>query len=332
MKRVEIKLVMTILVISSLLSCFAQDAAAEAKVPLRIGYLPLLRQLPLVVSYENDRMTLNRVNLKLDRYNSYNSLEAALRVGAIEVASIPVPMALSIAADGYPIKIIAAIHMGGSRLLAKNKGGFEMLRGKLIGVPGLDSGENLRLNQVMSAAKLRPGFDYKTIGVSLNTVINDLKTNRIDAIYLPEPYGTIAEKENLCMEVDGQKEQLAGTLETVLVIRSEIIEKNESAVHEWLDSLINSCHFIENDIAKSGANQTAIIQETYFNFPKSIVIESLVHHKGGLKFDLLTPPRKEIQKSLDLSSQMKMLTKSVNLDNLIVIKLVDQITQKVKTK
>jgi ABC-type nitrate/sulfonate/bicarbonate transport system substrate-binding protein len=323
---------MTILVISSLLRCFTIEAAAETKIPLRIGYLPLLRQLPLVVSYENDRMTLNKVKLELDRHNSYNSLEAALRVGAIDAASIPVPMALSIAADGHPIKIIAAIHMGGSRLLAKNKGGFETLRGKLIGVPGLDSGENLMLNQVMSAADLRPGFDYKTIGVSLNTVINDLKSNRIDAIYLPEPYGTIAEKEGLCIEVDGQQEKLAGTLETVLVIRSEIIEKNESAVQEWLESLIHSCHFVENDIAKSGANQTAIIQSTYFDFPKSIVIESLVNRKGGLKLDLLIPLSNEIKKTMDLSSKMKMLTKSVNLDNLIATKLTDQVIKKVKTK
>jgi len=199
-------------------------------------------------------------------------------------------------------------------------------------VPGLDSDENLKLSQILSAANLRPGLDYKTIGVPFNTVINDLKTNRLDAIYLPEPYGTIAQKEKLCVEVDGQKDQLTGTLRTVLVIRSVIIKKNKSAVNEWLESLINSCHFIEKDISRSGANQTAIIQAAYFNFPKSIVVESLAHRKGGLKFDLLIPPRKEIKKILDRTSQMKMLTKSVNLDNLITIRLIKQVTKKAKSR
>jgi ABC-type nitrate/sulfonate/bicarbonate transport system substrate-binding protein len=332
MKRVVIKLAMLILIISFLLNCFAQEADAKAKVLLRVGYLPVLPQLPLVVSYENNWMTLDRVKLELTRYNSYTSLEAAFRVGAIDVASIPVPIALRIAADGYPLKIIAAMHMGGVRLLAKNKGGFEILRGKLIGVPGLDSDENLKLRQVLSTANLRPGLDYKTIGVPFNTVINDLKANRLDAICLPEPFGTIAEKEKLCVEVDGQKDQMAGMLRTVIVIRSEIIKKNKSAVNEWLESLMKSCHFIEKDISKSGANQTAIIQEAYFNFPKFLVIESLVHRKGGLKFDLFIPPRKEIKKLLDMASQMKMLTKSVNLDNLINTKLINQVTKKAKSK
>jgi ABC-type nitrate/sulfonate/bicarbonate transport system substrate-binding protein len=124
MKRVDIKLTILTLMISLLLSCFAQETAAKSKAPLRIGYLPLLPQLPLVVSYENDRMTLERVALELNRYNSYNALEAALRVGAIDVASIPVPIALSIAADGYPIKIIAAIHMGGGQVDGKKSRGF----------------------------------------------------------------------------------------------------------------------------------------------------------------------------------------------------------------
>jgi ABC-type nitrate/sulfonate/bicarbonate transport system substrate-binding protein len=334
MKRFNIKLVILILAISFLLNCFAfaQEVDAKSKVLLRVGYLPALSQLPLIVSYENNGMTMDSVTLKLDRYNSYNSLEAALRVGAIDVASIPVPIALSIAADGYPIKIIGTMHRGGASLMAKTEGDFETLKGKLIGVPGLDSDENLKLSQVLSAANLRPGLDYKTIGVPFNTVIHDLKTNRLDAIYLPEPYGTIAKKEKLCDEVKGQKDHLAGTFRTVLVIQEEIMKKNKAAVKEWLVSLKNSCRFIEDDISKSDANQTAIIQEAYFNFSKPIVIESLSNRIGGLKFDLSTPQRKKIKKSLEQASQMKMLTKSVNLDNLLSGKLMKQVAKKSKAK
>jgi len=62
------------------------------------------------------------------------------------------------------------------------------------------------------------------------------------------------------------------------------------------------------------------------------VIESLSNRNGGLKFDLSTPQRKKIKKSLDLAFQMKMLTKSVNLDNLISEKLIKRVVKKTKTK
>lgn len=71
-------------------SAFAQD-----KIPLRVGYLPILAQLPLIVSYQNDRMRVEKIDLKLVRYNSFTTLEAALRVGAVDVASLPVTIALS---------------------------------------------------------------------------------------------------------------------------------------------------------------------------------------------------------------------------------------------
>jgi len=38
-----------------------QVASAREKVGLRVGYLPLLSQLPVVVSYENDRLGFDKI-------------------------------------------------------------------------------------------------------------------------------------------------------------------------------------------------------------------------------------------------------------------------------
>ncbi len=78
---------------------FALPLTAFAKGPLRIGYLPALSQLPLIVSHEKFSRQ-NPGDYELVKYRSFTSLEAAIRVGAIHIASIPVPTALSVAADG----------------------------------------------------------------------------------------------------------------------------------------------------------------------------------------------------------------------------------------
>jgi len=327
MERVKRILIVSILFLSLMFAWTGQVISAGGKVALRVGYVPLLGQLPLIVSFENDRMDLEKVAPQLVKYASFTALEAALRVGAIDLASLPIPIALSMAADGQKIKIIGTCHRGGSRLVARAKGDLESVRGNLIGVPGLDSGENLKLSQVLGAADLRPGLDYKTIGVSFTTVIGDLKARKIDAIYLPEPFGTIAEKEKIAVEVEGQEGKLTGTLDTVLVIRSEVLEKRKEAVEEWLGSLVKNCRFIENDIKKAGAKQTAIIQGSYFDYPEAIVTSALLKRKGDLKFDHFVPSIEEIGEYMDVATQMKLLTTSVDLNRLISVDSMEKLSK-----
>jgi len=321
MERFKKMIIRLLLFLTFFMVCGGEVFCAQDKTALRIGYMPLLSQTPLVVSYENDRLNFKNITPELVRYNSFTALEAAMRVGAIDVASLPVPIVLSMAAEGYKIKIIGACSSGGSRLMARTKGGLETVRGSLIGVPGLDSNENLKLSQVLGAMNLRSGLEYKTIGVTFNSAIDSFKVKKLDALYLPEPFGTIAEREKIAYEIQGQKGKLTGTLGTVLVIRSEILKKYKKGTKEWLMSLVKSCRFIENDVKQSGARQTAIIQTSYFHFPEAVVIDALVKHKGDLKFNQFVPDQKKIKNYMDLATQMQILTKSVDLNALLSFNL-----------
>ena len=316
-----------ILLVCILLVCHGRVAAAEGKTALRIGYLPLLSQLPLVVSYENDHLNFDKIRLTLHRYNSFTSLEAALRVGAIDAASIPVPIALNIAAAGHPIRILGTCHQGGSRLVSKKKTDLKKIRGALIGVPGLDSNESLRLDEVLERLDLQAGLDYKTIEIPFTIAIKDLKANKLDAIYLPEPYGTIAENEKIAQAVEGQNGQLTAGLTTVVTIRSKNLEQNKAGVEEWLKSLVNSCRSIEKDISQSGGLQTAIIQASYFQFPEAVVSAALSQRKGDLKFDHFIPEVKLIKKYAAQAAKLKLLEKSVDIDTLVNFELMRKASQ-----
>ncbi|MBW2492570.1 MAG: ABC transporter substrate-binding protein [Deltaproteobacteria bacterium] len=322
MERFKKKIIMLFLFLSCFLVCGGEVFCVQEKTALRVGYLPLLSQTPLVVSYENDRLNFQNISPELVRYNSFTALEAAMRVGAVDVASLPLAIVLDMASEGHKIKIIGTCSSGGSRLVARKKGGLETIRGSLIGVPGHDSNENLTLSQVLGTMNLRQGLEYKTIGVTFNRAVDNFKVEKLDALYLPEPFGTIAERENIAHEIQGQEGKLTGTLGTVLVIRSEILEKYEQGAKEWLISLVKSCRFIENDVKQSGARQTAIIQTSYFQFPEAVVIEALVNHKGELKFDQFVPDQKKIKNYMDLASKMKILTKSVDLNALLSLNLI----------
>lgn len=305
---------------------------AQENLSLRLGYVPLLSQLPLIISYENSRLDVSGPDLTLIKYGSFASLEAALRVGAIDAASIPVPVALSIASDAYRceacrIAIIGAIQRGGSLLVARESGDLESLRGKQIGVPGLDSSEILLLKYALTTTGLRFGLDYKMLDVPPQMAIQQLRTGKLDAIYFPEPYGSLAEYEQIALPVNGQQNQLTGTLNTVLVIRSEFIISHPSAVQEWLKSVIKGCHTIERDIKETEGKQTAIFQAPYFEYPKAIIAESLVQRKGEMSFEYILPELEELQHVLQWASEMKLVMRSIDWNALIAYDVARQLIQ-----
>ncbi len=311
------------MILTALLLFFGQAGYAENRADLRIGYVPILTQLPIVVSYDNDRLLFKKRGLKLIKYTSFTSIEAAMRAGAIDVAAIPVPIALSMATDGEDIRIIGTCHQGGALIVARQKGSLDSLRGQLIGVPGLDSNEAFLLNQVLGRRGLRSGLDYKTIAIPFRIALDHLKTDRLDAIFLPEPFGTMAEQEGVAFAVKGQ-EKLSKSFSSVLTARPGILDEKEALVTLWLDSIVKSCRFIEADVREAGAQQSAIIQKAYFQFPKQIVTRSLVGHKGNLRFNLFIPDLDGIRAYLDLSIQLKMITRSIPLENIVSLELMKQ--------
>lgn len=285
---------------------------------LQIGYVPLISQLPLVVSYDNDRLRYSSVNVTLVKYRSFNSLEAALRVGAVDIADLPIPVVFNIAGDDIGIKIIGQYHSGGSILEGTKFSNVSEFRGKIIGVPGLRSNENLTIIQRLSEEKLRYGLDYKTLKVPFNTVLQNLEAGKINAMYFPEPYGSIAEKNHLAIQMEKQDQNLSGGTTTVLVARSDTLQTHsKEAIEEWIRSLTGACAFIENDISTLSAEQTAIIQEPYFGFERALVSSSLVKRRGGIRFFFAVPEKKMLQLYLQQALDAKILLESVDIDALV---------------
>jgi ABC-type nitrate/sulfonate/bicarbonate transport system substrate-binding protein len=298
---------------------FPQGADAQNTVKtIRVGYVPLIAQLPLIVSYDNDRLNYSKVDVRLVKYRSFTSLEAALRVGAIDIADLPLPVVFDIAGDGIAIKILGQCHSGGSVLEGVGLSALPALRGKIIGVPGLRSNENLELIQALSREKLRYGLDYKTIKVPFNTILQNLQTGRINAMYFPEPYGAMAEKNHLVRQMDNQEKNFAGRLTTVLSARADILQENyREAMEEWTRSLVEACAFIENDIKNLSAEQTAILQEPYFGFNREVISSSLARRRGNIHFSFVMPEKTLLQLYLRQTLEVQMTLRGLDVNVLI---------------
>lgn len=304
---------------------------ADEPVKLRVAYLPLLPQLPIVVSYENDRLNYTKIDVELINFKSFTSVEAAIRVGAIHAASIPLPIILSIASDMYDckvcqIKLLGATHFGGTSMVSKVEGDINVLRGQMIGIPGLDSVEAFSLMERMESKGLSFGLDYKAIGIVNKTVISEMKNNKLNAIYLPEPWGSIAEKEAGALTIENQLFAIDHPT-TMLVLSTTMLTEYPDAMAEWVKSIVNACSFIENDISKTNAMQIAIIQNKYFNISKDIVMQSLTQRKGNIRFKPSLPEMAYLKSTMEKYTKLKWIMKSVAFEQLVDTKLFEMAIQ-----
>jgi ABC-type nitrate/sulfonate/bicarbonate transport system substrate-binding protein len=307
------------------------NVLAQETVKLRVAYLPLLPQLPMVISYDMDRLNYTKIDVELIKFKSFTSVEAAIRVGAVHAASIPVPIILSVASSAYDyntcqIKLIGATQSGGSSMVSGIEGDISVLKGKMIGIPGLDSVESFSLMRIMENNGMKCGIDYKGIGIALETAISDLKNGKLHALYLPEPWGSIAEQEAGAHIIENQLFAVNYPT-TMLILSKKMLTNHPDAISEWLKSVVNACYYIENDITKTNAMQVAIIQNKYFDLSKEIVIHSLTRRKGNLRFKPSLPEISYIKSTMVQAAEIKWIMKSVAFDQLIDTKLFEKVMQ-----
>lgn len=305
------------------LICTTIGYAIEIVLPLRVGYIPIISQLPLSVSYEMDQLKYLNVDVSLRKYSSFTSLEAAVRVEALDAAYVPLPIALSMLSDGIKIKIVGSLHEGGSMLASLTPGGLASLKGKKIGVPGLDSNENFRLRNRLAKENLRYGLDYRTISVPFNSVVNDITSQRIDALYFPEPYIIRVKNSQHLYSLDDSDDNLSNGQFLVLVIRSRILQKDfREEVKEWLASVLRAARLIDGN-PSNGRTDPSLFKD----FKKIELDESLAHQNVDVLFTFQSPDRDLINSYLKNSVELQMIEDEFDIDDHLDMFLIEEILQ-----
>ena len=290
------------------------------KLPVfRVGYLPVLAQLPLVISYDRDRYAYSHVRIELTKFTSYIALEAAFRVHAIDIAYLPVPTILKMKADGVDILIGDTLHRGGISLVAgagykEDSGGV-----LLLGAPGLGGNAQLLLDDYFAGSGGDNGRKFKIISVQLSDGVAAIERGQIDGILFPEPYPTGA-----LMQVEGVERIFCDTGQrsyaplSALAFSRKKMSENTKGLSEWLASIEKSCALLEEDIHKYKGAQTVISQQGYFGFNMELVREALEHKGATLTFGVERIKNSVLKNVVERMISEKLLLHSLDLDEALL--------------
>ena len=206
MKRTKLLLSALLLFAALVTGCAERSTPAvsvqENDASLKIGYLPSPGHLLYFVAQEEGFFKDEGLNTELVMFGENNSELAALESGKIDVGAFGSSELITFLGDGHDITVFGGAMIAGHGLIVKpelvegipqDEWSLELLKGKNIGVEGVDSGHIV----YRSAAKklgLEDSIHFNIFADGADAY-NSLKNDDIDAAVLYAPYRILAEDE-----------------------------------------------------------------------------------------------------------------------------------------
>jgi NitT/TauT family transport system substrate-binding protein len=244
--KLVVSIFIAILIILGVFATF--NSLSSSKDVVNIGYLPSDHESALLVAEAKNWYKDNNITVNLVEFSSGGNLMVAIASGHIDVGYVGIPPVLGSISKGIPVKVVSSVQNEGSGIVVANDScihSIEDLNHKRIATPGTASIQNVLLTYALK----QHGISKNNVSVSDSNVasmINALRTNKIDAIVAYQPYVTIPVDDGSCIEIASSHDILPNHPCCVMVAREDFIKNKKSTLKTILDIHENATKFINN--------------------------------------------------------------------------------------
>ena len=303
--------------------------SVKAENILKVGYLPILDHLPLLVSQTQDNKKFKAIHIDHTMFKSWPSLSGALKAGVIDAAFILTPMAMDLFNNGAPIQTILLAHRDGSAItVAKDSAitSAKDLKGQAIAIPAQNATHTALLDKYLRGADLSlKDVDTRVIAPML--MIEAMRRNIISAFIVAEPFGSKAQNEGVGKVLVLTKDIEKHHIDCIVVVKQAVLQTNSEGIQEWVNSLLRAGKFIEKDKQENGGKETAELVAPYFPHSAEAIIGGMQNPPDRISFADLNPKREDFQTILDISKQAGIIGE-VDLDKFIEPKFYENSPEK----
>lgn len=263
MKKTKALLTALILTAAVFTGCSSKSTGTggsdSSSTVLKIGYLPSPGHLLYFVAEEEGFFKDEGLNTELVMFGENNSELAALESGKIDVGAFGSSELITYLADGHDLTVFGGAMIAGHGLIVKpelvkgipeEEWSLELLKGKNIGVEGVDSG-----HIVYRAAAKKLGLEdsiHFNIFADGADAYNSLKNDDIDAAILYAPYRILAEDEGyVILSNSGKVADFEDHVCCRQAALKSTLEKEPDLYEAFLRALIRAYRFYQTDHDKT---------------------------------------------------------------------------------
>lgn len=284
------------------------DYLPAAKRKIIVGYIPVTCQLTCPVTDYISKYSLSGEMYLPRMFQGFPELKEALIANKIQAAFIVAPMAVALAAQGVPIKVVYLGHRNGSAVVVSKDGpikNFGQLRGKTIAIPSRFSDERLLLFRAMQAYGMPPD-SVKMVEMAPPDVSGALEAGAIDAFVMGEPFPSQAEMGGYGRILFYADKYWPNYMSCILVAREDLIQKRPEVVQVLVDGIARSGLWLDQS-RPHRIDAADFVGRYYYHQKPELLRWALTKPMSRIRYNELGPQQADFDEVRDMMMQTGVL-------------------------
>src|SRR5580698_5375035 len=281
-----------------------------------VAYLPATCQLTCPVADYISKFSQNGEIFLPRLFQGFPEIKEALISNKVQAAFIVAPLAIALASQGVPIKVVYLGHRYGSALVVKKNGPvhtFADLRGRTIAIPSRFSDERLIVFRAMKVWGMKPG-DIKMVEMAPPDVSGALAAGAIDGFVMGEPFPSQAEIGGFGRVLFQARDYWPDYMSCILVVRQDLIDRRPDVVQVLVDGVARSGLWL--DTSKPHREQAAdFVGRFYYNQKPALLRWALTKPLDRVVYSPLAPRKADFDLVRDMMIETGVLNKKLDFSD-----------------
>ena len=291
---------------------------------LNVAYIPVTCHLACPVTDFISRYSLAG-NVFIPRmFQGFPEIKEALISNRMQVGFMVAPMAIALAAQGVPIKVVYLGHRYGSAVVVRNDGPIHSVRelaGRTIAIPSRFSDERLILFRALKANGLS-GKDVRMLEMAPADVASALAAKAVDAFSMGEPYPSQAEMGGFGRVLFHAREYWPDYMSCVVVVRQDVIDQRPDAVQILVDGIARSGLWL--DEGRTHREHAAdFVGRYYYHQPPGLLRHALTMPLDRVVYTHLAPRKPDFDMVRDLMIETGVLDRKIAFEDYVDTRFAD---------
>lgn len=247
------------------------------------------------------------------KFSGWPELKEAMMSGKVKAAYLLAPMAMDLADNGVPVKIVALGHRSGAVIMthsesrARNLGD---LRGKRIAIPSRFAVDNIFVHRLMKKYGLTDA-DVTLVEMAPPDMPAALYARAIDAYATGEPFGALAQRKGYARILHMTRDEWPEYICCVLTVRQELIDEDRAAVQRLVNHVLAAGEWLESDTTHRHLAADLAARREFFNQDSALIRYVMDNPKDRVTYGDLRLVRAEFEELMQLAVEGNILKRPV---------------------